>query len=75
MADKPDKTNKLKARLPCGLADRGGAEIAATRRMLDKIRAVYERYGFGCMWHVSATIGPVSAIERAIVCMRMPLTN
>src|SRR5262249_35389637 len=46
MADKPDKTNKLKARLPRGLADRGGAEIAATWRMLDKIRAVYERYGF-----------------------------
>src|SRR5499427_8932544 len=46
MADKPDKTNKLKARLPRGLTDRGGAEIAATRRMLDKIRAVYERYGF-----------------------------
>jgi histidyl-tRNA synthetase len=46
MADMPDKTNKLKARLPRGLADRGGAEIAATRRMLDKIRAVYERYGF-----------------------------
>src|SRR6201987_2857774 len=46
MADKPDKTNKLKARLPRGFADRAGAEIAATRRMLDKIRAVYERYGF-----------------------------
>jgi histidyl-tRNA synthetase len=46
MADKPDKTNKLKARLPRGFADRGGGEIAATRRMLDKIRAVYERYGF-----------------------------
>src|SRR5258707_4069485 len=46
MADKPDKTNKLKARLPRGFADRGGAEIAAMRRMLDKIRAVYERYGF-----------------------------
>src|SRR5690242_13772033 len=46
MADKPQKTNKLKARLPRGLADRGPAEIAATRRMLDKIRAVYERYGF-----------------------------
>jgi histidyl-tRNA synthetase len=46
MRDKPDKTNKLKARLPRGLADRGAAEIAATRRMLDKIRAVYERYGF-----------------------------
>jgi histidyl-tRNA synthetase len=49
MADnpnKPDKTNKLKARLPRGLADRGPAEIAATRRMLDTIRGVYERYGF-----------------------------
>ena len=45
MADKP-KTNKLKARLPRGLADRGPAEIAATRRMMETIRQVYERYGF-----------------------------
>jgi histidyl-tRNA synthetase len=41
-----DKSNKLRARLPRGFADRGPAEIAATRRMLDTIRAVYERYGF-----------------------------
>src|SRR6185312_12626695 len=41
-----DKSNKLKARLPRGLADRGPAEIAATRQMVEKIRAVYERYGF-----------------------------
>ena len=41
-----DKTNKLKARLPRGLGDRGPAEIAATRRMTDAIRDVYERYGF-----------------------------
>ena len=41
-----EKTNKLKPRLPRGLADRGPAEIAATRRMLETIRAVYERYGF-----------------------------
>ena len=41
-----DKSNKLKARLPRGLADRGPAEIAATRAMTDAIRAVYERYGF-----------------------------
>jgi histidyl-tRNA synthetase len=40
------KQNKLKARLPRGLADRGPAEIAATRRMLETIRQVYERYGF-----------------------------
>jgi histidyl-tRNA synthetase len=46
MADKPDKTNKPKARLPRGLADRGPAEIAATRQMIEAIRAVYERYGF-----------------------------
>jgi histidyl-tRNA synthetase len=37
---------KLKPRLPRGLADRGPAEIAATRRMIETIRAVYERYGF-----------------------------
>jgi histidyl-tRNA synthetase len=46
MADKPEKSNKLKARLPRGLADRGPSEIAATRRMMETIRAVYERYGF-----------------------------
>ncbi len=46
MADKPEKSNKLKARLPRGLADRGPAEIAATREMIEKIRAVYELYGF-----------------------------
>src|SRR5690349_6557543 len=46
MADKPNKPQKLKARLPRGLADRGPAEIAATRDMVEKIRAVYERYGF-----------------------------
>ncbi len=45
MADKL-KNNKLKARLPRGLADRGPAEIAATRRMMETIRQVYERYGF-----------------------------
>src|SRR5579862_5569560 len=48
MADpKSDKKpQKLKARLPRGLADRGPAELAATRTMIEKIRAVYERYGF-----------------------------
>jgi histidyl-tRNA synthetase len=47
MADnKPDKSNKLKARLPRGLADIGPAEIAATRRMIETIRKVYELYGF-----------------------------
>ena len=46
MADKSGKPNKQKARLPRGLEDRGPAEIAATRKMTDAIRAVYERYGF-----------------------------
>jgi histidyl-tRNA synthetase len=44
MAD--PKSNKLKARLPRGLADRAPAEIAATRRMMETIRRVYELYGF-----------------------------
>ena len=46
MADKSEKSNKLKARLPRGLADRTPGEIAATREMIDKIREVYELYGF-----------------------------
>ena len=44
---KPDaRSNRPKARLPRGLADRGPAEIAATRAMLETIRKVYELYGF-----------------------------
>ena len=47
MADpKSGKSHKLKARLPRGLGDRGPAEIAATRQMVEAIRAVFERYGF-----------------------------
>src|ERR1700750_1576386 len=46
MADKPKKPQKLKARLPRGLEDRGPAALKATREMTEKIRAVYERYGF-----------------------------
>jgi histidyl-tRNA synthetase len=46
MAEKPKKPQKLRARLPRGLADRGPAEVAATRAMVEKIREVYERYGF-----------------------------
>jgi len=46
MADKSNKTNRLKARLPRGLADRGPAEIAATRAMTQTIRSTFERYGF-----------------------------
>src|SRR4051812_33324316 len=46
MSEKPKKPQKLRARLPRGLGDRGPADIAATRRMTDTIREVYERYGF-----------------------------
>src|ERR1700744_1423840 len=46
MADKSKKPQKLKARLPRGLADRGPAEIAATRAMVEKIRLQFEHYGF-----------------------------
>jgi histidyl-tRNA synthetase len=47
MSDKKSKKpQKLRARLPRGLEDRGPAAIAATRQMGEKIRAVYERYGF-----------------------------
>jgi histidyl-tRNA synthetase len=40
------RSNRPKARLPRGLADRGPAEIAATRAMIETIRKVYELYGF-----------------------------
>jgi histidyl-tRNA synthetase len=43
---KTGKPQKLKARLPRGLADRGPAEIAATRHMVEQIRLVFECYGF-----------------------------
>src|SRR6202012_3760605 len=46
MADKPKKPQKLRAPLPRGLEDRGPAAINATRRMVEKTRGVYERYGF-----------------------------
>jgi histidyl-tRNA synthetase len=46
MAEKPKKPQKLKARLPRGLEDRDPAAIKATRQMVEKIRAVYELYGF-----------------------------
>jgi histidyl-tRNA synthetase len=46
MSDKPKKPQKLKARLPRGLADRSPGEIAATRAMVETIRTVFERYGF-----------------------------
>jgi histidyl-tRNA synthetase len=46
MADRSKKPQRLRARLPRGLEDRGPAAIAATRQMVEKIREVFERYGF-----------------------------
>ena len=37
---------KVEARLPRGFGDRGPAELAAMRGMLEKIRATFELYGF-----------------------------
>jgi histidyl-tRNA synthetase len=45
-APKPEKAQKPKARLPRGFRDRGAAEIAAERAILESIRRVYESYGF-----------------------------
>ncbi len=42
----PSQAAKALARLPRGLQDRAQAELAATRRMLEAIREVYELYGF-----------------------------
>ena len=39
-------SNKVLPRLPRGFGDRGPAEIAATNAMIEKIRSVYELYGF-----------------------------
>jgi histidyl-tRNA synthetase len=41
-----NKSLRPRARLPRGFRDRGPAEIAVERRMLDTVRRVYERYGF-----------------------------
>ncbi len=43
---KTDAQKRPKARLPKGLRDIGPAELRENLAMLDKIRAVYERYGF-----------------------------
>ncbi|GGE34208.1 histidine--tRNA ligase [Agaricicola taiwanensis] len=39
-------TDRLKARSPRGFADRGAAELSATRAMMEAIRQVYELWGF-----------------------------
>jgi histidyl-tRNA synthetase len=43
---KAPKAARPKARLPRGFRDRGAAEIAAERRVIETIRGVYEAYGF-----------------------------
>ncbi|RWN01142.1 MAG: histidine--tRNA ligase [Mesorhizobium sp.] len=41
-----DKSEKMKARLPRGLVDRGAEDIRAVEKMMATIRSVYELYGF-----------------------------
>ncbi len=43
---KREKTFRPKTALPRGLRDTAGEEVRATRRMLERIIAVYESYGF-----------------------------
>lgn len=51
--DAPQKASKAKgrtlARAPRGFEDRGAGDLGATRRMMEAIRAVYERYGFDAL--------------------------
>jgi histidyl-tRNA synthetase len=46
MNDKQKKPQKLRARLPRGFVDRPAGDIRAVNEMVDKIRKVYEHYGF-----------------------------
>ncbi|GHD14134.1 histidine--tRNA ligase [Tianweitania populi] len=41
-----DKNEKMKARLARGFGDRSADDIRATERMIEKIKAVYDLYGF-----------------------------
>jgi histidyl-tRNA synthetase len=46
---KATKDRRPEARLPRGFRDYGGAEIASQREMLDKLAAVFERYGYDAL--------------------------
>ena len=46
MSRKNKKPQKLRARLPRGFIDRDAADIRATDTMVEKIRGVYDLYGF-----------------------------
>ncbi len=48
MTDAP-KDQRPKARLPRGFRDYSGAEVAGQREMLDKLRVVFERYGYDAL--------------------------
>ncbi len=45
-SDTSPKSSRTQARLPRGLADRGPADLAATRKMMAAIQETYELYGF-----------------------------
>ena len=48
MTDTP-KDQRPKARLPRGFRDYSGPEVAGQREMLDKLRGVFERYGYDAL--------------------------
>ena len=41
-----DRQNRIEPKLPRGFVDRAPEDIRAVERMMEKIKAVYERYGF-----------------------------
>ena len=46
---KAPQDRRPEARLPRGFRDYSGAEVAGQREMLDKLRAVFERYGYDAL--------------------------
>ncbi len=46
---KAPKDQRPEARLPRGFRDYSGAEVAGQREMLDKLRVVFERYGYDAL--------------------------
>ena len=65
-----DKPKLIDPRLPRGFEDRLPGEIAAVDAMLDKIRAVYERYGFEAVGRYDFMVG-THADEDIIMRLRL----
>ncbi|MGR3571083.1 histidine--tRNA ligase [Brevirhabdus sp.] len=59
---KPKKTPRPKAETPKGFRDYFGAEVAQRKTMLDRIAAVYHRYGFDAL--ESSAVETVEALGK-----------